>query len=275
METLTFSDRIGVSTLCLRGIPLIEAIDQVLEAGFSAFEITPITYGGPEVFAQEEREDLRRRLEAYELVTVHSSGMDGANICSEDSAHRKQSRQRYLALATFAEDVGADVLTFHPGRKGSEGSSEEAVRTENIAFGKVLFETVGSAKMKLGYELFDASIAPKIGSPNFGVLFDIGHASLRGPEVDTDDVIEMVDELAGQIVQFHIHGVGNPGKTDHLPLSENTWLDYDRITGHIGHIGFSGPLILEIGIRTEEWAQNLKDCVAARDVLIQAAEEKG
>ena len=52
MEALTFSDRIGVSTLCLKGIPLAETIDQVLEAGFLAFEITPITYGGPEAFGR-------------------------------------------------------------------------------------------------------------------------------------------------------------------------------------------------------------------------------
>jgi len=272
MGTRRFPDRIGISTLCLRGIELPEAIDHVLDAGFPAFEITPISYGGPEAFGRAAREHLRRRLEAFELVTVHSSTMDAANICSQDSAHRKQSRLRYLALAAFAEDVGADVLTFHPGHGGPGGPSDEAVRAGHVAFAKVLLEALSGAEMKLGYELFDASVAQEIGSPNLGVLFDIGHASRRGLELDTDDVIGMVDELAGQIVQFHVHGVGNPDKTDHLPLSENTWLDYDRLIAHIAQIAFTGPLILEIGIRREQWTRNLRDCVAARHALIQAAE---
>ena len=272
MGMLALRDRIGVSTLCLRSIPPAEAIDRTLETGFSAFEFTPITYGGPEAFSQTEREDLRRRLEAFKGVTVHSSGMGGANICSGDPAHREQSRQRYMELARFARDVGADVLTFHPGQKSSGGLSEEKVRAENIAFGKTLLATMGDREMKLGYELFDALVAREIGSPNFGMLFDIGHASRRGPEVDTDDVMEMINKLADQIVQFHVHGVGGPDKTDHLPFSENIWLDYGRIIPHIEGIGFSGPLILEIGIRTESWSENLKDCAAARDALVQAAD---
>ncbi len=257
------SDRIGVSTLCLKGISPDEAIERTLAAGFSAFEFTPITYGGPEVFSPAEREDLRRQLEAFRLVTVHSSGM--GNIGSEECEERERAQQRYLELVRFAGDVGADVLTVHPGQPEAE------VRDENVAFGKAMVVAVESAEVALGYELFDARVAREIGSPNFGVLFDIGHASRRGPEVDTDDVLRMIDELAVQIVQFHVHGVGAPDKTDHLPFSQNTWLDYDRIVRHIEGMGFAGPLILEIGIRRENWSENMKDCVAAREALLQAA----
>jgi hypothetical protein len=73
-------------------------------------------------------------------------------------------------------------------------------------------------------------------------------------------------------VQFHAHGVGEPDKTDHLPFSQNTWLDYDRIVRHINAIRFSGPVIFEIGIRRENWSENLKDCIAAREALLQAVD---
>ena len=269
-ENVTFRERIGVSTLCLRGIPLTRAIEQTLEAGFAAFELTPIIYGGPEAFSETERRDLRRRLDGFKLVTVHSSGMGGANICSGDSAHRQHSRERYVELLRFAQDLGADVLTFHPGRQAADGLSEQEVRAENIAFGRKLVACLDGPSMKLGYESFDPVIAREIGSPSFGVLFDIGHACRRGPEVDADDVIAMIDELADQILQFHVHGVGGPGKTDHLSFEEDTWLDHGHIARHVESQRPSVPLIFEIGIRLENWSGNLKDCADARDALVQA-----
>ena len=117
MAPLTFRERIGVSTLCLRDIPLAEAIERTLEAGFAAFELTPSIYGGPEAFGTAEKHGLRRRLDGFKLVTVHSSGMGGANICSGDAAHRQRSRKRFMELLKFAQDLGADTVTFHPGRQ--------------------------------------------------------------------------------------------------------------------------------------------------------------
>ena len=97
VEDLVLEQRISLSTLCLRGIPLEEAIERALEAGFSALEWTPITYGGPEAFDSIRCEDLRKRFEAFKTLTVHSSGMGGADICSHDADHRSRSRE----LETF------------------------------------------------------------------------------------------------------------------------------------------------------------------------------
>jgi sugar phosphate isomerase/epimerase len=129
---------------------------------------------------------------------------------------------------------------------------------------------VGDQALKLGYELFDIRVASEIGHPKFGLLFDLGHASRLRPDVDTSDVLDMMDLSATQIVQFHAHGVGGKDKTDHLPFSQNTYLDYDRIVKHIKGLGLIGPLILEIGIRREDWEQNLEDCLSARNELVRA-----
>ena len=265
---LALEDRIGVSTLCLKGLSPTGAAAEALEAGFSAFEFTPITYGGPEVFDGAERGRLRDLFKSFKLVSVHSSGM--GDICSDDTAAREQSRSRYLELARFAVEVEADILTIHPGR-GPEGPPQSGCWKENVAFGRELLETVAGHKITLGYELFDARVASGIGSPNFGVLFDIGHAMRLGPEVETSDVLRLMDDLRDQIVQYHVHGVGEPEKTDHLPFHHNTWLDYDRIVGPIQASGFSGPLMLEIGIRREAWQENLEDCRSARENLLSAA----
>ena len=78
--------------------------------------------------------------------------------------------------------------------------------------------------------------------------------------------------MSDQTVQYHVHGVGEAEKkVDHLPFASNTWLDYERLVPHILASGFRGPLILEIGIRTENWAANLQDCVVARQDLVQLA----
>ena len=272
MQNLDFAHRIGVSNLCLRGLSPSAAIDQTLEAGFAALEFTPISYGGPEAFSPAERRELRRQLSRFKVVTVHSSGMGGANICSADPARREHARRRYLELVGFARDVEADVLTVHPGGMDPEGPTKEEVFAQNVEFGKEMAHAAGTAAMQLGYELFDARIGRQIGRKNFGVLFDIGHASRRAPAVDTTAVLAMIDELSDQTVQYHVHGVGEAEKkVDHLPFASNTWLDYERLVPHILASGFRGPLILEIGIRTENWAANLQDCVVARQDLVQLA----
>ncbi len=271
MGDLTLERRIGLSTLCLRGIPLEEAIDRALDAGFTGFELTPITYGGPGALDPDRCEALRKRFEAFSVVTVHSSGMGGADICSSDEGLRRTSREGYLDLLRVAKEVGAGTVTFHPGRGDSLEQQTAQVLSENISFGKVLCEAAADSSVTLGFELFDHGVAEEIGCPNFGVLFDIGHASRRSPYVTTDDVIRMVDDLSDQTVQYHVHGVGDPNKTDHLPFSENTWLDYGRIITHIESLSFKGPVILEIGIRDEDWERNMEDCLAAKQAIIETA----
>jgi len=268
---VTLEQRIGLSTLCLRGIPLEEAIDRAVDAGFGGFELTPITYGGPEVFDQSRCEDLRKRFEAFHTVTVHSSGMGGADICSSDDSHRQKSREGYLGLLRVAREVGAGTVTFHPGRGDSQKQQKADVLSENISFGRVLCVAASNLNVRMGYELFDHDVAEEIGCPEFGVLFDIGHASRRGPEVTTDDVIRMIDDLSDQTVQYHVHGVGDPDKTDHLPFAQSKWLDYGRIIPHIEAKGFKGPIILEVGIRDEDWERNIEDCLAAKQGIIDAA----
>ncbi len=256
------ADRIGVSTLCLKGFSPEEGIERTLDAGFRAFEMTPITYGGPEAFDAEHRERLRSLMASFHLSTVHSSSM--GNIGSDDVEERETAQERYRELVRFAKDVNADVVTVHPGRP------EPDAFDRNVAVGKEMVALAEGSGMSLGFELFDVKVAQAVGPSDFGALFDIGHASCRGPEIDTDDVIGMVDEMEDQIVQFHVHGVGAPDKTDHLPFAENSWLDYGRIVERIEKMPFDGPLILEIGIRGEDGVRNLEDCATAKEALVAA-----
>ena len=188
MQNLDFAHRIGVSNLCLRGLSPSAAIDQTLEAGFAALEFTPISYGGPEAFSPAERRELRRQLSRFKVVTVHSSGMGGANICSADPARREHARRRYLELVGFARDVEADVLTVHPGGMDPEGPTKEEVFAQNVAFGKEMAHAAGTAAMQLGYELFDARIGRQIGRKNFGENWA---ANLQDCVVARQDLVQL------------------------------------------------------------------------------------
>jgi sugar phosphate isomerase/epimerase len=241
-------------------------VSRPLELGFGAFELTPITYGGPEAFDKDRRERLRDLLAPFHLVTVHSSSM--GSIGDADPAKREAAQERYRALVRLAIDLDADVVTAHPGQP------EPSIFDVNVEMGKKMVSLAEESGLALGFELFDVKVAQAIGSGRFGALFDVGHASRRALEVDTDDVLAMIDEMESQIVQFHLHGVGAPDKMDHLPLAQNTWLDYERIMKRIAEMSFAGPLILEIGIRGNDGVENLKDCVVARDVLLRGMEKR-
>ena len=84
-------------------------IRQGAEAESVPMEFTPITYGGPEAFSPAQRQELRHRLHGFKVVTVHSSGMDGANICSA-AAEAAQAAALRLSGATITQDEAEEAV---------------------------------------------------------------------------------------------------------------------------------------------------------------------
>ena len=130
----------------------------------------------------------------------------------------------------------------------------------------------------MGYEYFDTELAEKIGRPNFGILFDVGHAALRS-EGDIDaGIAQLMKEMFDFIVQFHIHGVHvseQGDKQDHRPFQANNGIDYTRVLKMAKEGNFQGPFIFEIEVSTESAAVNLQNTVYAREQMAKIWKELG
>lgn len=268
--------RFGISTLALKDLPLEKAIDAVENEGFGAFELVPQVYGGPESIDQDTRRRLSERLARFDVVTIHSSvaklkGGREANIASPEIRHRFESIQLYLSHVELALDIGARIVTFHPGN-GDAKTPTGLVPEANSTFAQRALEQIEGCDLLIAYECFDMSLVKKIGDPRFGILFDIGHAAMGSSGDSNETILRLMEQLFPFILQFHVHGVrvsGQGVKKDHQPLQLNNAVDYARIIQAIKGEGCSCPLVFEIGISTEQdVVQNLKDAVYAREELV-------
>ncbi len=275
---MSMRDRIGISTLSLRGMPLEQAIDTVHEQGFRVFELVPHLYGCPGQFDVPIRKKLRDRLDCFETVTVHTSGARlqdgrGANIASSDTSYRRESVEHYLGHVRLALDVGAEASTFHIAH-GDEKTSPEQVREAHLEFAQIALEQARDSDLRMGYEYFDTKLTEDIGHAQFGILFDIGHAALQSEGDLNAGILQLMQEMFPSIVQFHAHGVHvseRGDKQDHQPLQANNGIDYAKVLCEIKERDFQGPIIFEIQNSTDQ--ANLKNTVYAREEFIGIWEE--
>lgn len=290
MSEAAHQPHIGVSTNSLKDLPLMEAVALVEEKGYNAIEINPHLYGGPEHIDRAIRRELKDRLAAFEIVTVHpSSGTwrdgrrlkywspDGirGNMASSDLSFRKESIDEYLTYVEFAIDVSADLILFHP-EITKRAPTEEQLQA-NVEFVEIAMKSASDSEMLFGFETFYTPLIERIGLPNFGILFDIGHAAqeMEGGDAEevSDGVTRLLTSMIDKVFQFHVHGafVSNEGKVvPHRPFQVNTCIDYPAIVRMLRDRRFSGPLIFEIGTGvTQVLEDNVENALFARERILE------
>lgn len=245
----------GMSSLALRGLSLKTAVEAVRSAGIKGFELVPHLYGGPASLMEALDKDLRKRLSDFRILTVHTSGPvlpDGsaANIASSSPDHRHASVEIFLQHVDIALEIGADRATFHMGSR-EQGVTEEDMHEAHLAFAHEACDRVTGSSLVLGYECFDAELVRRIAHPDFGLLFDIGHAALRSQEPIRSGIAALLAETLPYVVQFHVHGVQvteHGERKDHQPFDVNNGIDYGDVIRTIRSANCTAPLITEIGI---------------------------
>lgn len=263
--------QIGISTLTLAGFSLDNAITEVAKAGFKVVEITPRLFGNPEAFDAQERKRLRNLLKVFHMVTIHSSTIEGVDICSQNAEVRKHSIGRYLDLVDFSLDIGGRVLTFHPwaGHSLPNTSYKESAQYL-IEFARLALERDEQGELLMGYEFFDEDILSEIGNSRFGMNFDIGHAVVKMERNYTEKVLPLIERNYERVVEFHIHGVmedSQKQKVDHHSLELDNCLDYGQVMKLLKKRGYPGPLILEI-TRSNDVMKNLEGALNSRERLL-------
>ena len=200
------------------------------------------------------RDEIAQACSEFDAVTVHTGG-NGLNLAENNSGIRRESVRQCFQAIEFAQAIGASVMTFHPGQYTKPVMPRKVAVERNVEFGtraadlaeryglQVGFEDMGDG---LGNHLeFLAEIIAGIGSERFGLLFDVGHASmLRSPHP-----YKWLREFAGRIVQMHLHGSfyrSDRGVETHMPLEFEDCLDLADLFERVHKSGFAGPMIFEI-----------------------------
>jgi len=264
---MNIADRIGVSSFWMPGISLEEGINTALEKGFKTFEVVPADFQGVvgypytkpspplwlRTLSKERKRDLIAMLNNFKIVTVHGPHL-GVNIASVNRGIREESVRQYMECIEFAHEAGAPIATFHCGIEswGFKLDPEQRIKWDMEFILKAL-EYAEKYDLMLGYEVtyplpWIYRIVTEVNSKRFGVLLDLGHASLQ---LKKDP--EWIPRLKGKIVEVHAHdvlytwgGKSGDGGGDHQPIGRGNVLDFPKVIKDLKDIGFEGPIVFEI-----------------------------
>lgn len=288
---MSIANRIGVSTITMVGIDVLEAIRMIREAGFRAIELWSADFQGvsgyplqpaagvwPRSCPPERRRELRRELEGFETRIFHVQ-LYGADVAALNPGIREESRRQYLECLDLGLELGCDHVTYHHGTLGDVlGANGPARREEawaaNVSMGQELVERSAGSGLLLGYEngpiRRTLELTEAVGSERFGLLLDVAHAAMAAPHHNTDGILEEMDLCRGKLVEVHTHGLWNDVCVlrDHQDLSKNNCLDYGRVMPKLRDLDFAGPCIFEVCAptpadvveRCAEFKQHLIDC---------------
>ena len=292
-DDLSLSDRIGVSNLCMvsRGESLVEALDLSYEAGFRSLDLVPGICDGSigypdrtfpvgidlDELRSQELEAIRKSAGRFSLINVHTP-VEGVNIACRNRGIGRESRRQYLNLVRFAGDIGAKIVTFHPGIPADADlrSERRFALEQSIEFGRELAEAGESRGMLMGYENLGGfpdltemhEIIEGIGSESFGLILDVGHVWL----VSDKDAELWLDRLGERLVAVHMHGTfyrEDRGFINHQDLAQNACTDLPALMRALGGLGYRGPINMEL--HAGDISTYLDMCLRGRRILLEAA----
>lgn len=284
-------DLIGSSTFMCIDQPFAETIAMWAEHGLGLECVPAYTgslHGTPPgswgldpdgwrtLLAGDDIEELKERLSPLPFVTVHAA-MSGKHtrVTSRDDAEREIGIERCLDAVRFGAAIRARNVTFHAGPTGGRYFEE---RTEErrllVDFCRRAADLGGELGVRLGTEIFDYAVIDEVGSDNFGILFDIGHAANvlpSGPDECTDRIMEILQEAGDRVMQFHIHGVRWAGMRleDHVSFAVNDCIDYRRIVRFVRERRIEAPWVFELQTELGSTRDVVAACVEARALLTQ------
>lgn len=246
---------IGVSCPGFSATPVSEWVGPISES-FRLWEI----FSEADHIVYRDPEGIRRMFEESGLVCqVHSPICDW-NIAALSDRLREASLRETMANIDAAEEIGAKVVTVHPGL-----SSMSVAGTEERAFLRAreslreLDRYVEGRDVRLGIENMPevpfflgrtaSQLAELIDGTDLGVTFDIGHANTTG-QIDA-----MIDTFADRLVNIHIHD--NHGRRDeHLTIGDGE-IDFGHVVSRLR--GYRGNWIIE--------SKSLESAVQSSSVL--------
>ena len=218
------------------------------QAGFEAisFHASPGVPGqwrgvDPAVAGRGERRRLRDRLATFSTCEIHAP-FEAVLSFQEPLT----TVERLAPIIGFAGDIGASVVTVHP------GVPDDTVRwhsTPWLATLEKLDEMAGQAGVVIGVETlkgYDGFVwLREAGLSHLRVTLDVGHTYL-------DDGVAyrpygtiggLVRSLGSRLVHMHVHDYD--GTRDHVEV-ESGRVDFDDLLRGAAEVGYTGAMCLEL-----------------------------
>lgn len=295
---MDIKDRIGISLISIVGIDVEEAIEVVYEAGFKAIEIfVGDTYFGtvghpvprlcasinPRTCDKTQRRIIKDKLRKFSIVTLHVQ-IVSVNIACLNPGIRQESIRQYFECIELAHDIGASIITFHPGHssRGTYGyAQEQEVYKYNINFAKEAAREAAKYDLRTGYEGISGAtwsgpvdeVICEVDDDKFGLLFDPAQ-SYAALNCEADKIVSRLEKCKGKILEVHVHGLLRRviGLSGHLPLRMNNVVNYPLIMKKLKDLSFNGPFIFEIA-SSDDISVIIKDCQQSKEMLVRYHKE--
>lgn len=210
---------IGTSSDVLRHLSLPEAIEVVSSKGFDAIEL----WMGHLTSSSLTIPEIKSLLKQYHLdYQIHADVRD-VNLTSINPGIRKESIKQTLETIEYAKELGAQLITLHPGRMSSSKDRPEDLWPAQIESFKEIANYSEQLGIKIGLENMEkrakefvlthedvARIITEVDNPYLGLTLDLAHCH------SIADVDTFVDSVNVPIFNVHISQASK--KKMHLPF---------------------------------------------------------
>ncbi len=253
--------RLGFSSLAFYEDPLENALSWGENNDFGIIEIVA---ENNHAIDEETLPKIKDILSSYSFeYTVHSPFSD-INISSLNKSIRKESIRQVKYSIFAVNEIGAKVMTFHPGRH-SAATSKTRDKTKKILFDSlkeisnynkdyevpIALENMPDTfitTMRVSQEVLEVLENKQLSGIKH--TMDVGHL-----ETNNVDIGKYIHDLKKYLIHMHLHD--NFGEFDnHLPLGEGN-INFPQIFKALKEIDYSGRIILEM-TKTEDILKSRK-----------------
>ena len=236
---------------------LFDFIAAAAKLGFTYIEIkTEYPLALPTLVDENTRKQIKQLLETFNIKPlVHASYYD-VNPSSLNSIIREASVKAVIESIKFAYDIGAEIVTLHPGNLPSDYSPNLYLEKARESLKKSLFEIIKAASeysVIIGLENKQRAKNHQIvWTPNdhlffvegmsskwLKATFDVGHAFTVG-----NDLIFYLKQIYLYLVNIHVHD-NNGEQDEHLVPGEGK-INFTEFITELKKLGYSGPIIIEV-----------------------------
>lgn len=241
--------RLAVSSMFFHEYPIDEIFASVDEAGLSGIEFWVET---PHFWLRNlPTGELIAAIHAHPAlapITVHAPALD-LNPCSINPRVAAASQQYAVEAVVLAEEVGAGVVTVHPGRRTAKRAPSAYDYERFEAYLARLHEAAKGRRVRVAIENMEPKVNSLLCTPdavrevldaNPWLFFtlDIAHAMIASAE----ETARYIDLCADRLANVHLSMAEN--RKMHLPSRGNA--DAAGIVRTLLGAGYDGCLTLEI-----------------------------